>query len=501
MYKIRDIKFQNHPVLRNLELNFCDHVGNAVDTIILAGENGIGKSTVLNVLYKVATYKVDFPLYIEFEDDNKQIYFLSYYIKENGPNKGSIYVNDGKGIDTYIGNSRFKLKYPFNGIFSDVAINFHANEVSKVTSLTLDKEENGERSTDELPTKINQLLVDIQDMDDSELARAVRRAEKDGKSEFDVKEERMTRFTNAFDFMFDNLSYDHVENKDGKKAIIFKKDNEKFTISDLSSGEKQIVYRGAFLLKDINAMNGSFVFIDEPEVSLHPKWQMKIMEFYKRIFTNQDGIQTSQIFAVTHSPFVIHNNNRSNDKVIVLERDNKGYIICKDKPVYYKCNSEELVQDAFSVTDFIEEQPIVFLEGETDELYFKKALEVYGYKPNFQFRWVGYIGKNGQVDHTGVSGLNDAVKFLRSRKFSYKNVCLYDSDAKKERINEDNVIIYCMPMYDNSKGIKAGIENALVLDNIDIEQFQNYKVSKDSYGMEKEIPNFQKKNVVNISVI
>ena len=50
MFKIRKIKFKNHPVLKNLELNFCDSNGKAMDTIIIAGENGTGKSTILNEL-------------------------------------------------------------------------------------------------------------------------------------------------------------------------------------------------------------------------------------------------------------------------------------------------------------------------------------------------------------------------------------------------------------------------------------------------------------------
>ena len=32
---------------------------------------------------------------------------------------------------------------------------------------------------------------------------------------------------------------------------------------------------------------------------------MKIMDYYKRIFTDKNGNQTSQIFAVTHSPFAV----------------------------------------------------------------------------------------------------------------------------------------------------------------------------------------------------
>ena len=53
MPKIKAVKFIEHPVLGNLELNFCDASGNPVDTVIFAGENGVGKSTVLQSLYNI----------------------------------------------------------------------------------------------------------------------------------------------------------------------------------------------------------------------------------------------------------------------------------------------------------------------------------------------------------------------------------------------------------------------------------------------------------------
>lgn len=53
MYKVRKIKFVDHPVLKNMEFDFTGKDGKAVDTVIIAGENGCGKSTLLNELYKV----------------------------------------------------------------------------------------------------------------------------------------------------------------------------------------------------------------------------------------------------------------------------------------------------------------------------------------------------------------------------------------------------------------------------------------------------------------
>lgn len=302
-YLIICMIFQNHPILKNLELDFCGKDGKALDTIIFAGENGTGKSTIINVLYEVASHTVKHLVLVEFEY-NRKVFNISYYLKEQTNGKTFMYVNDGQGMNVYIGADDIKNRYPFSGIFSDVDINFHAGDVSTVTSLTLDSIKDSRRSTEKLPTQINQLLVDIQSMDDGELAYAYRTARALNKSVDDiVYQERMPRFTTAFNKMFEDLTYSRIENVKGKKSILF---------NNLSSGEKQVVYRGCFLLKDVNATNGAFVFIDEPEISLHPNWQAKVMDYYKGIFTNC-GEQTSQIFAVTHSPFIIHNDTRRND--------------------------------------------------------------------------------------------------------------------------------------------------------------------------------------------
>lgn len=491
MYKIRKVKFDNHPILKNLELDFCDKNGNAVDTVIFAGENGCGKSTIINALYEIASYSIEYPIIVEVEKENKN-YTLEFYYR-NPETSETLFVKDGTGLNAFIRATDPKNKHPFCGIFSDVDINFHSGVISNVTSLTLDSTQNSRRSTNDLPTQINQLLIDIQALDDAFFSRRYKEAKEKGESvENLIVDERISRFKRAFDYMFDGLTYSHIDNRNGAKTIIFTKNDVEIPIENLSSGEKQIVYRGCFLLKDANATNGAFAFIDEPEISLHPKWQMKIMDYYKGIFTNENGEQTSQIFAVTHSPFIIHNDNRKNDKVIVLARDENGDIIVKDKPEYFKCNSIEAVQDAFSVSNFTAGQPTVYLEGRTDEKYFKKALEVFGYAVPFQFQWVGHMKDDKSEEFTGEKSLNKAYQFLIGCNLPYKNVCLFDCDTNREFNSNGNACLFSIPKYTNSKNMQKGIENALVLDQIDLKPFYISNTKIGDYGENKSNEEFNK---------
>lgn len=490
MYKIKKITFHNHPILGNLFLDFCNQEGKSVDTVILAGENGTGKSTILNAIYTVVSQVADFEADVEYET-NDTAFVMTYRYKDFKNGSRFLYASDGTGMNARLGSKDVSNKYPTTGIYSDVDINFHSEKLSSVTSLTLDEKSGSRRSSNDLPTQINQLLIDIQALDDADVAFAVREHPELAGKDLGV-EERMPRFTSAFDRMFDGLTYSRISNQGGSKSILFRKNGIEIPIDALSSGEKQIVYRGCFLLKDVNAINGAFVFIDEPEISLHPTWQTKIMDYYKSIFTNGAGLQTSQIFAVTHSPFVIHNDRRKNDKVIVLTRNADGNIVVQDKPAYFKCTSIEAVQDAFFIQGFSAEKPTVYLEGRTDEKYFKKVLEVFSYDVPFQFKWVGYMKDAKNEENTGKDALNKAVQFLIGRNLPIKNVCLFDCDTSRSETVLNNVYTRVIPTYKNSKRMKKGIENALVLDSVDVTPYYSSKVKEGDYGDDNTIVEFQK---------
>ena len=532
--KILSIEFNNDELLGNLFLDLSDLNSNSIDTIILAGENGCGKTSILEALYKFSEFQLvpsnahsNKSITVTYQISDEELTQVASHLEGSSANirnaiGGIVSIKKDFSVTAYNYTQYIvKFKYPteqgeidfsspilkmfsYNDIkslfavaFSTVEINYNPQKVSTVTSKDVDSTSTTSlRSGGNLATEIKQLFVDIQNNDAIELSEWVH----DHPGEVppdEVIDRRIKRFNNAFSYIFDTLRFRTIQTQNGEKHVIFTKNDIDIPIESVSSGEKQIVFRGAFLLKDIQSTKGRIVLIDEPEVSLHPKWQIKILDFYKNLFFDENEKQTSQVLIATHSPFVVHNQNRKNDKVIVLQCNDTGKITVDDHPEYYDCSSTRAIEDAFQDSIFVShienEEQIVYLEGRTDEKYFNKAIEVFGYSElPFKFKWVGYLDESGNEVNTGKDSLGKAAHFLISLNRTVKTVCLFDCDTSRSETEKNNVISYALDTYQNAKGMKKGIENALILDNIDLQPYYSSKTKYGDYGDEKTITEFNK---------
>lgn len=399
--KILSIEFQNHSILGNLKLDFTDKKGNPVDTIILAGENGCGKTTILEEISNLWSNSQDIlnrckQIKTQIHLDKNEITTIIQNYKEVNPKLTSILTNV-TGFFEVISNlpitsfRNFDIKCqqfekkdlvslpsfimadikPFaQSIFSPIDVNYKSKNITSITATSIDSDVSiRKKSNENLATVINQLLVDAEASDASEALSWIRSNPTQTMPQ-NLVSPRIKRFSNAFSKMFDDIEFSRVDNVQSIKTIFFKRGNTEIPISKLSSGEKQIVYRGAYLLKDIQLDIGKTVLIDEPEISMHPIWQKKILGYYQGLFSDEKGNQLSQIFVATHSPFIIHNDNRHNDKVVVLQKDDNGNIIQSDKPEYYDCNSCKAIEDSYAVYDFNEDKnKILFAEDKYIQTY------------------------------------------------------------------------------------------------------------------------------------
>lgn len=118
--------------------------------------------------------------------------------------------------------------------------------------------------------------------------------------------------------------------------IFLSKDNYSFPLSQASSGELSFI---ALLVHIAFCMNNrSFIFIDEPENSLHPKWQSEYFELLKGVI----GYNECTTVVATHSPLII--SSLSENKQAAIYKRERGEF---NRVNIYDDNAEELYIDYF----------------------------------------------------------------------------------------------------------------------------------------------------------
>lgn len=341
--KIKRIKWKEHPILGNIELDFTDDGGDIpYESIVFAGNNGCGKTTILD---SVSTFlnrgSFEYFDYIEYQNGAMFDYKVVQREPLQRPEFFDLIRSDGTRIhidsggnttntilDNEPGNIRSK-----GCATSKARAEYKTEKIKSVTVSGLDRSKIALDSTDNF-TSLKQLLVDLSAQDDAVYAKENRRRSENGVpaqsyDEF-AQTSLLSRFKNAFNNFFDELQFDRVETVNGEHAIIFTKNGQDISIDALSTGEKQIVFRGAHLLKNSHMLDGGFVFIDEPEISMHPKWQNKILDYYQGLFF-VNGSLRNQMFFATHSEKVISKalSNSTRNLVVVLSQKNGNLVARK----------------------------------------------------------------------------------------------------------------------------------------------------------------------------
>ena len=267
-----------------------------------------------------------------------------------------------------------KWRDVFRSFFSEANVNFETGPTQYITGHSVDDPSiKGARSGASLAKEITQLLVDIRAADAEDLVRWVE--QNPGLAPPDnIKMKRMARFTKAFHIMFPAKRFKEIRHEKGGHDVEFEEFGRTTSIDKLSTGEKQIVFRAGFLLRSLSAVRSSIVLIDEPELSLHPEWQQRIVPFYKSLLSDDSG-EHPQIIVSTHSPFIVH--GAVGAKVVILEKNGVGTVIEMPSPRYPVTGGSEAIR-AFNIDGFLNSarKPLLILtEGESDVILFRTAWE------------------------------------------------------------------------------------------------------------------------------
>lgn len=118
--------------------------------------------------------------------------------------------------------------------------------------------------------------------------------------------------------------------------VFLSKDNYSFPLSLASSGELSFIALLVHIAFCVN--NRSFIFIDEPENSLHPKWQSEYFDLLKGVI----GYNECTTVVATHSPLIISSLSE-NKQTAIYKRESGGF----NRVNSYDDNAEELYIDYF----------------------------------------------------------------------------------------------------------------------------------------------------------
>lgn len=126
-------------------------------------------------------------------------------------------------------------------------------------------------------------------------------------------------------------------------SISLSKVDSEFELEESSSGEAHFLSSIVALVATMK--HNSLVLIDEPEISLHPNWQMKYMGFLQKIFKEYPS---NHFFVATHSHFLISDLDGKKSSIVGLRREKE--IIPEFFDVNtYGWSAEEVLYSIFKV--------------------------------------------------------------------------------------------------------------------------------------------------------
>ena len=125
------------------------------------------------------------------------------------------------------------------------------------------------------------------------------------------------------------------------------KNGKQYSFEESSSGEKHILYSFTNIYNSID--NNSLILIDEPEISLHPNWQIRYISFLKKVFNNYSSCH---FIIASHSHYLVSDLNPDNSSLITVEMDEKGKHFLTLDYSTYAWSAENILYNIFKVRTF-----------------------------------------------------------------------------------------------------------------------------------------------------
>ena len=322
--KIEKVHIKNVKGIKDLELSFKKD-DKILNLIVLAGVNGSGKTTILESIENFFNNKN-----VNYEEPKKSnvdldIFFEKFEKKniEEAEKSSNNYKQPLWNFFNALQSYQYE-KYNNNGLYQNLIAKRFENPPKIIYVPAENKFEEIQTYSTTLSKEYKFInIVNSNVIRDIPSYIATKRNYLATIEEDLTMKEVTNKVVNEINSIFNILELDAKLkgfSKDEKTLPIFENSaGEEFDINNLSSGEKQLFLR-TLSIKMLEP-NNSIILIDEPELSLHPKWQQRIIEVYRKIGEN------NQIIVATHSPHIL--GSVSNENIFILYRNENGKIEAK----------------------------------------------------------------------------------------------------------------------------------------------------------------------------
>ncbi len=252
--------------------------------------------------------------------------------------------------------------------------------------------------------------------------------------------------------------------------IKLKKDGREFLLNQASSGEVELIN---FILGLITMnLYGSIVIVDEPELHLHPKW----INVLRGFFMEYAFSRKNQVMIVTHSgTFInsstyqfltrVYKDEHGSSKIHQITSENKQ----EDKELLHFINATNNEKIFFS--DFV-----MMVEGDTDEIVFKKILEIIKKERNY----------TQSVEVMQVRGKTNQKKYgVFLNTLQIKSCFIGDLDNINQLAQGDEAI-KALLMTNARRVVKQVIKNPGAMDNEKLVNYLEEAIKTGNMGELKE---------------
>lgn len=253
-------------------------------------------------------------------------------------------------------------------------------------------------------------------------------------------------YINKINSLLDNIE---IKQESATFKIYQKGKSNPLNADDISSGESELISLGIECLifsKECVAKKENFLFLDEPDVHLHPDLQFRLMHFLKDLVSENNF----KVLIATHSTAILGALESFSDTCLTfMAFDQKELDFKTISAVYRKVLP---VFGAHPLSNVFNEAPVLLVEGEDDERIWQQVVRSSSGKIKIY---------PCAVD--SVSNLNDfeqeTQKIIKTVYDNAKGYSLRDEDDSTEEIND-------LPPIVRMKLLCRNAENLLLTDDV-----------------------------------